>query len=905
MNEGAVRLVEHPHADSVEAVVSALRVDAAVGLSVEEAARRLAEFGPQEIRRHPVQPAWRILLDQFRSLIIALLGVATAVAFLFGEHLEAWAILVVIGVSVGIGFATERQAVRSMEALFALGRVTTRVRRGGRVEHVSAESVVPGDVVLIEAGDIVSADLRVIEASKLQADESALTGESVPVEKRSVPVGVDAPLAERASMLYRGTAVTRGVGLGVVTASGMLTELGEISALVEEATGGSSPLEIRLDKLGRALIGITLGVAAVVTTVGVLADRDLFLMIETGIALAVAAVPEGLPVVATIALARGVRRMAERNALLRRLSAVETLGSTDVILTDKTGTLTENRMTVTRLVTNACRADVTGEALELSGEIVDDGRVLDMEEVSDRTREIRRLIELSVLCNDATLDSTDGDLRVTGDPMEVALLVLGAKVGMRRESLLNRLPEVREEAFDPEFKMMATVHQTGDEFLVAVKGAPGTVIDACTHEADGYGARVPLSADERTNWLERNRVMAGEGMRVIALASTTRPAAEGNPYQGLELIGLVGLKDPPREGVREAIEACRRAHVDVVMATGDQAATALGIARAVGLADHGERIITGPELESFAADDPDARARVAATRVFARVTPKQKLDLIALHQAAGRIVAMTGDGVNDAPALKKADIGVAMGRRGTQIAREAADMVLRDDAFGTIVEAIREGRVIAGNVRRFVFYLLSCNVSEVMVVALATALGMTLPLLPLQILFLNLVTDVFPALALGMGRGDAAVMQQRPVGAATPVINRRAWAGIGAYGLVITAVVLGALWVAQTRLGMGDAEAVTISFLTLAFAQLWHVFNMRDADSHPISNEITRNPWIWGALVLCALLIVGSLYVGPVAAALNVTQPSIVGWAVIIGASALPLGAGEAWRFGRARRGTP
>jgi Ca2+-transporting ATPase len=879
-----------------DGVLRTLKVDPTRGLSVAEAERRLAQYGPNRLREHRRRPTWHILLDQFRSLIIALLGAATAAAFYFGETLEAWAILVVIALSVGIGFVTELRAVRSMEALFALGRVTTRVRRDGHTVEVSADAVVPGDVVVIEAGDVITADLRLVEASKLQADESALTGESVPVAKDTDPVPTEAPLAERTSMLYKGTAVTRGAGLGVATGTGMATELGAISALVEEAEHTATPLEKRLNRLGRTLIGVTLAVAAFVAGSGILAGKDLFLMVETGIALAVAAVPEGLPVVATIALARGVRRMAQRNALLRRLSSVETLGSTGVILTDKTGTLTENRMTVTHLVVDAGAVEVTGEGLEIVGDFVRDGAPIAPAEDDS----VRTLVEVGVLCNDADLEPGPGDkaTRATGDPMEVALLVLGAKAGLDRPTLLARQPEVREEAFDPDVKMMATVHDAeAGSYRVAVKGGPGAVLRACSHELRD-GREIELTEEARRAWLERNRALARDGMRVLAVATKTvaDPAAE--PYEGLRFVGLVGLEDPPRDGVREALAACHSAGIDVVMVTGDQPATALGIARDVGLVpeDADADAVTGAELADFDLSSPADRQRALDVPVFARVNPKQKLDLIALHQGAGRVVAMTGDGVNDAPALKKADIGIAMGQRGTQVAREAADMVLQDDAFATIVAAVRQGRVIFGNIRRFVFYLLSCNVSEVMVVGLASALGMLLPLLPLQILFLNLVTDVFPALALGMGEGDEDVMRHRPRDPREPILSRRHWGGIALYGLVITSTVLGALWVAQAHLGLGAEGAVTVSFLTLAFAQLWHVFNMRRPGSGFFSNEITRNPYVWGALALCTLILLGAAYVPGLATVLRVATPGAAEWTLILGASLVPLLAGELYR---------
>ena len=883
---------EAPWARAADDVCIDLEVDPAQGLSASEAARRLVRHGPNQLRAPRRRPAWHVLLDQFKSLVIALLGVATGLAFVVGETLEGWAVLVVIAISVGIGFVTELRAVRSMEALVALGHVMTRVRRGGHIVEVPAENLVLGDVVVVEAGDVVTADLRLVEASKMQADESALTGESLPVPKGVVPVAPEAPVADRAPMLYKGTAVTRGAGLAVVTRTGMGTELGTISALVGEAGDEATPLERQLAVLGRTLIGATLAVAAFVIASGVLAGKDLVLMVETGLALAVAAVPEGLPVVATIALARGVHRMARRNALLNRLASVETLGSTGVILTDKTGTLTENQMTATRLLTASGLVEVTGEGLETDGGLWRGGAPAEL--ASDAA--LSALIEAGVLCNDASFTpgaSRQRPAQASGDPMEVALLVLGAKMGLLRGELLSRWPEVREEAFDPEVKMMATVHARGASgegpYRTAVKGGPGAVLGACSHELAATGAERPLAEADREAWLERNREMGSAGLRVLAVATKMAPEADADPYRDLRFVGLVGFQDPPREDVREALAACHAAGIDVVMVTGDQPSTALGVGRAVGLVTGEAAVVTGAELGDLRAASQAERQRLLATRLFARVTPKQKLDLIALHQAAGRIVAMTGDGVNDAPALKKADIGVAMGMRGTQVAREAADMVLLDDAFATIVEAVRQGRVILGNVRRFAFYLLSCNVSEVMVVGLAAGLGTTLPLLPLQILFLNLVTDVLPALALGMGEGDRRVMGRPPRDRRDPILGRREWAGILGYGALITLAVLGALWVAEARLGLDARGAVTVSFLSLAFAQLWHVFNMRAAGSGPVSNEVTRNPYVWGALGACLTLLLCAVYVPGLARVLHVEPPSASGWAVILGASVVPL----------------
>ena len=875
-----------------------LEVSLEDGLGAEEVRRRRQQYGQNRLRSAERRRAIDILAEQFKSVIVALLAAAAVVSFAFGEVVEGVAIGVVILINAVIGFVTELRAVRSMEALQELSQVSAKVRRDGEATEVPAEEVVPGDILLVEAGDVVTADVRLLEASKLQASESALTGESVPVSKQTDSVQADTPLAERASMLFKGTAVTRGSGKGVVVATGMDTELGHISSLVEEAEQETTPLQRRLTELGHRLIWVTLGIAAVVTVSGALSGRDVLLMIRSGIALAVASVPEGLPIVATVALARGMWRMAKRNAVVNRLSAVETLGSTNVILTDKTGTLTENRMTVTHVVVPAAEddafgIDVDGEGLETDGRFSRDGDPIDLSE----HEVLRRSLEVGVLCNNAALTQDDGaeEASAVGEPTEVALLVAGAKAGMNRGELTAELPEVREVAFDPQIKMMATFHEQpdgNDGYRVAVKGAVGPVIESSTHTLTDQGRR-ELTEEERQKWINRNEEMAERGLRVIATATKVSDSTDADPYAQLTFLGLQALLDPPRDDVRDSIKAAQDAGVRVVMVTGDQPATARNVALAVGLVDDPDaEVIRGGDLASL--DDLSAaeRERVLQAPILARVSPEQKLDLIALHQEHGAVVAMTGDGVNDAPALKKAEIGVAMGLRGTQVAKEAADMVLKDDRFSTIVAAIQQGRTIFNNIRKFVLYLLSCNVAEIIVVGLASLANAPLPILPLQILFLNLVTDVFPALALGVGKGDPHVMDRPPRDREEPVLMRQHWLGIVGYSSVISVAVLGALAVAVLWLGIGETRAVTISFLTLAFAQLWHVFNMRDHGTGLIDNDVVRNPWIWGALALCTVLLVAAVYVPGLADLLQVERPGAEGWALILGASSIPWFAG-------------
>jgi P-type Ca2+ transporter type 2C len=888
-------LTEAPWSLPVKQVIDELQVDPAEGLTNEQVRRRRQRCGRNYIRRSERVSSWHVLINQFRSLMVALLTVAAGISFAVGELVEGAAIVAVVMVSAAIGFFTELRGIRSMEALERLAKVSFRARRNGTVTDTDARDLVPGDIVLVDAGDVVTADLRLIESNNLQADESALTGESVPVNKQAEPTPENASLAERASMLYKGTSVSRGSGEGIVTSTGMNTELGLISSLTEAAEEAVTPLERRLNQLSQKLIVITLIIAAMVITAGVLAHRDLFLMLETGIALAVATIPEGLPIVATTALARGMLRMARNNALVNRLSAVATLGGTSVIAVDKTGTLTEGRMAVRRLELAAHSVEFTGDALSSKGTLEENGEQVEPAAIFGLTEAMK----VAVLCNNASIESgPKGDLKGTGDPLELSLLVAAAKAGVSEDDVRGQFPELREEAFDPESKMMATLHRVDEGVYVAVKGSPETVVEV-SESVLGPDGTEELSPQDREQWLRRNEEMAGAGLRVLALAHREMASEDGDVYRGLTLLGLVGMMDPPRVEAKQAVADCQSAGIRFIMATGDQALTAMSIAKSVGLVSKDDsaedRLLSGSDLKDPAVMTEQERHRAVNAVIFARVTPKQKLDLIALHQAEGEVVAMTGDGINDAPALKKADIGVAMGQRGTQVAREAADMVLQDDQLASIVMAVKQGRVIFTNIRKFVLYLLSCNIGEVLVVAIGAVANTPLPILPLQILFLNMVTDVFPALALGAGEGDKHIMKEPPRDASEPVIASRHWIDIAVYGAMMAFTTLASLGVSLYWLRLPERQAVTVSFLTLATAQLWHVFNMREPHEHLFVNGITRNRWMWAALLLCIVLLVLAVELPILAEVLKITYPGALGLLVVLVASVLPLVFGQVY----------
>ncbi len=840
------------------------------GLTQQEVQDRREQYGPNQLREAQRVSAWRILLNQFKSIVILLLVIAAAVALATARWPEAIALVAVTLVNTFIGFFSEWKAIRSMKALRDLGRQVARVRRDGEEQQVDAEDLVPGDVVFIGAEELVPADIRLLDAEQLRMNEAALTGESVPVNKTPQEVEKDAPLAERTDMLYKGTTVSEGRGEGIVVATGMETELGRISKLAQEAKSQATPLQQKLDHLGRRLAWMTIGIAVVVALAGLAAGRQTVLMLETAIALGIAAIPEGLPIVATIALARGMYSMAQHNAVVNRLTAVETLGATRIIFTDKTGTLTENRMTVRRAVT----------AL---GEQELDGR-------QSRTREtgqeelFNRLIQVGVLCNNASLDENENTS--TGDPTEVALLRAGMAWKIDRDALLEDFPEKREVSFDPDVMMMATFHQTSEGFLVAVKGAPQAVLDVCTTIATQEGEE-ELTEEKREQWGNQADEWAGQGLRLLAMADKVTSALETEPYSDLRFLGLIGMVDPPRGDVRKAVEECQEAGMRAVMLTGDRPDTAQAIGEQVGLIQDGGAM-HGRELADLEHLPEESRERILHANVFARVTPKQKLDLVKLYQKQGEVVAMTGDGVNDAPALKQADIGIAMGRRGTDAAKQVADMVLRNDEFATIVAAVRQGRIIFANIRKSVMFMLCTNLAEILVVTLASLAQAPIPLRPLQILYLNVLTDVFPALALGVGKGGRDVMNRPPRDPGESVLTRRHWIAIGSWSFVIGLCVLGALSLALLWLDFGELQAITVSFLTLAFSKLWFVLNLRDHGSKLWDNDIVRNPWIWASLLLCTSLLLLAVYWPSLAMVLQTERPGYSGWLLILSMSLIP-----------------
>ena len=871
-----------------------LQTDVTRGLTGAEAARRLAQYGPNTLAKAYQRSALVIFLAQFRSLIVAMLVAATVIAFAMGDTIEAVAILVVIVINAGIGFLTEWKAEQALSALQKqMVQVAHVIREGAQSEIPSAE-LVPGDLVVLAAGARVPADGRIVELVRLQIEEAALTGESQAVTKTSELLqDKDAALGDRLNMAFLGTTITKGRGRLLVTATGAQTEVGKIGVLIDEATTRSTPLEQKLARLGHLLIVIVLALCAVIVLTGWLRGAtDFWHMLEIGISLAIAAVPEGLPAVSTMTLALGMQRMARVRALVRRLPAVETLGSTTIICTDKTGTLTKNEMTACVYALDQRRVEVTGTGYARVGEFQDKGKPVDPR--SDE--HLALALRIGLLCNDAKVEGAGGRDTVLGDPTEAALVVAAAKAGMSHAALDSDFPRISEVPFDSASKRMITVHRTPQGRTIAfVKGSPGTLIAASSAQVRTTGV-TPLTQDDRQRWEETNKGLAGAALRVLGLAY--RELLEGyhedDFTRDLIFVGLVGMSDPLRDEVKAAIATCRAAGIRTVMITGDQQATAAEIARQLGidrdLSGRPLRTVHGRELANL--DVAGWDRAVAEAAVFARVSPEHKLKIVETLQQQGHVVAMTGDGVNDAPAMKKADIGIAMGIKGTEIAKENADMVITDDNFASIVGAVEQGRIIYGNILRFLHYLLSCNFSEILTLFLALMIGWPLPLVALQILWLNMITDTFPAFALALEPSAPDVMNRPPRDPQEPLLNQRfvgliAWQGLLLSGVTLLAFGVGMHW--HGTEGEGLRQATTMAFMTLALAQVFHAFNARSQRRSAFTSRLFTNSWLWAAVVICLLLQAAAVYLPFLQQVLHTVPPTASDWGVIAACSLLPV----------------
>ncbi|MCZ7531900.1 MAG: cation-translocating P-type ATPase [Acidimicrobiia bacterium] len=829
---------------------SAAYESSSFGLTDEEAASRLARVGPNEIREQAGKSKLSILLTQFKGVLTYVLVAAALISGFLGDWIEAIAIVAIIILNAVMGYVQESRAEEAMAALRQLAVPHVRVRRSGRIADISSHDLVPGDRLILEAGNVVPADGRLVEEANLQIEEATLTGESEPVSKRAdVVYETTMALADRRNMVYSGTIVTRGRGEVVITDTGMETELGKIASLIQDVEDTRTPLQDRLDHLGKILAGVAGGLVVVLFIMGLLRGDDVETLLLTSVSLAVAAIPEAMPAVVTIALSLGAQRMLGRNALIRRLPAVETLGSVSVIGTDKTGTLTENRMTAVVL-------DVANNRLDL----IDENPI-----VAGHSPTIELALLIGLACNDATL-ADDEELIAFGDPTEGALVIAGARVGLMKPDIEEIMPRVGEMPFDSVRKRMTTVHRTPTD-SAAVPADLKDLFDALGDAVPPYvaftkGAVTGLLQRSNRVWVEgtildmddtfRRRIteseeaLASKGMRVLGLAVRPRdtPEMDDDIEDELIFVGMFGLMDPPRDVVPGAIHETVAAGIRPVMITGDHPLTALHIAQSIGITTSDE-VVTGAELDAM---DPESFKEAAQrSSVFARVSPEHKLDLISALQSDGELVAMTGDGVNDAPALKKADIGIAMGVTGTDVAKQAADMVLLDDNYATIVAAVEEGRVIYDNIRKFIKYLLTCNTSEVLVMIIGPFLGMPLPLLPLQILWMNLVTDGLPALALGVEPAEDDVMERPPRSATESIFGGGTTQFIVIFGLILSVVSLAAgflLWNAD------DSAWQSVVFTVLIFGQLGLALEIRTERASLFTVGLLSNKAMLGAVAV-------------------------------------------------------
>lgn len=882
------------HTYTIEAVLDRQQTDLKDGLTDAEAARRLAKYGPNALSPALQRSALSILLAQFKSLIVALLLAATTIAFVMGDRVEAIAILVVIVINTAIGFFTEWKAEQALSALQKQAVPVAHVIRGGKQHEIPAAELVPGDLVVLAAGARVPADGRIVESARLQIEEAALTGESHAVSKKSDRLEDEhATLGDRVNMAYLSTTITEGRGRLLVTSTGAQTEVGKIGTLIDEATTRDTPLEQKLAKLGRLLIVVVVILCTIIVIAGWFRGvTDLWHMLEIGLSLAIAAVPEGLPAVATMTLALGMQRMARMRALVRRLPAVETLGSTTIICTDKTGTLTKNEMTVCVYILGQRRIEVSGTGYVASGEFIENGKSIDAK--SDE--HLRLALRIGALCNDARVERNDGGETVLGDPTEAALIVAAEKGGNDLSELVRDFTRIGEVPFDSGSKRMVTVHRTpqGQAFAF-VKGSPGTLIQACNARMQATGTTA-VTPDDRRQWEESNQELAGASLRVLGLAYRELPDGydESDLADDLVFVGLVGMSDPLRDEAKAAIATCREAGIRTVMITGDQQRTAAEIARQLGidrdLDGRPLRAVHGRELVNL--DAEGWKTAVSDAAVFARVSPEHKLQIVEALQQQGHIVAMTGDGVNDAPALKKADIGIAMGIKGTEVAKENADMVITDDNFASIVGAVEQGRIIYGNILRFLQYLLSCNFSEIFTVFIALMIGWPLPLVALQILWLNLITDIFPAFALALEPSAPDVMKRPPRDPKEPLLPMRFVGLIVWQGMLLTGVTLFAFFIGMRRYGVeaeGLRQATTMAFMTLALSQVFHAFNARSQRRSAFTNRLFTNIWLWAAVVTCLLLQAAAVYLPFLQRVLHTVAPTAWDWGVIATCSLVPV----------------
>jgi Ca2+-transporting ATPase len=885
------------HGKPIEELVTGFKTHLERGLTQQEAQDRLAKFGANELTERPRPGFFALLWDQFNNYLVIILIIAALVSLALGEYVDSIAIMFIVVLNAVVGVIQESKAEQALAALKKMSAPNAQVIRAGHQVTVPGREIVGGDIVLLEAGNFVPADLRLVESVNLKVEEASLTGESVPVEKKAgVVLDKEIPLGDRKNTAFMGTLITYGRGKGLVTGTGMNTQIGLIAEMIQSFESEDTPLQKKLEHLGKVLGTACLAICALVFIYGLFRDthimealnggflnyleaekKDIINLFMTAVSLAIAAVPEGLPAIVTICLALGMQRMIKHHALIRKLPAVETLGCATVVCSDKTGTLTQNQMTVVQGWAGGKRFRVTGEGYDPNGQFFMDGRPFDPRTDPDATV----LLHGALVCNDAKLEERSDEAgkrawQIIGDPTEGAMVVVAAKSGYRRDDMEKALPRNQEIPFDSDRKRMTTIHSHDGAKAAAstsgfayppvfafVKGAPDVILDLCGHTLEA-GQAVGLTEDQRRAILEQNRDMASNALRVLGVAYRPLPEVPASVTaetveKDLVFVGLLGMIDPPRPEVVEALKVARGAGLKSIMVTGDYKDTAEAIARDIGLLTPGGLVLTGPEIEKLS--DEELAARADKLDVCCRVSPQHKTRIVEALKSRGHVVAMTGDGVNDAPALKRANIGVAMGITGTDVAKQTADMVLTDDNFASIVAAIEQGRIIYSNIRKFVYFLLACNVGEILIIFGAMLIGLPIPLRPVQLLWLNLVSDGAPALALGLEKGDPDIMKHRPRSPTEPVINRDMAIGIGVVGVVDAIAILTVFYLALQRYPDQLVAAQTIAFVTLCSSELIRAFTARSEYHSIFSIGVFSNRWMVWAVGVSFLLVLMVVYV--------------------------------------------
>ncbi len=883
-----------------ESLSQELETHAQRGLTEDQARQRLKQYGQNALPETPPPSLLSLFFSQFSSLIIWVLIGAAVVSGLLQEWIDAFAILAIVLLNAVLGFVQEYRAERSLAALKKLSIATALVIRNGSARTIPAHDLVPGDLIQLEAGDHIPADARLVYATGFRTQEAALTGESTAVNKHADPFpNQDLPLADRHNMVFLGTQVIAGKGRALVVSTGKATELGAIASLLQGEEIQTTPLQKRLEQLGHLLLYLSLGIVVVVFLLGLMRGIPLGLMFLTSVSLAVAAIPEGLPAIVTVTLALGVTKMVKRHALIRRLPAVETLGSTTVICTDKTGTLTKNEMTVVRLFIDGRILSVTGEGY------APEGTITSWNQEQTFPKGGVDFLKASVLCNGAQLQREEGGWSIQGDPTEGALLVAAEKMSFQKSELEHHANFLGEVPFDPERKMMTIVREEADEVIAFVKGAPDILLQRCTQYETIDGSVAPLGSEIRANILEVTAGFAGEALRVLAVARRPLDARPSEFHateieQSLIFLGLAAMKDPLRPEAKIAVEACAQAGIRTVMITGDHKDTALAIGRELGILKDGYQALSGHELNGIT--EEQLVEQVGRVAVFARVSAEHKLRIVKAWKKRGAIVAMTGDGVNDAPAVKAADIGVAMGQTGTDVTKEASAMVVTDDNFASIAAAVEEGRAIYDNILKAVHFLLSCNISEVFVMFFATLLGFPLPLMPVQILWINLVTDGFPALALAVDPKAPDLMERKPRSPLANILEKDRMILMFVQGLFMAAVAMGVFFLTLYGLNQDIAQARTVTFSTLVVAQLGHAFNCRSHRYSIVNLGWTSNPHLLLAVALSALLQMVIISFEPLGLVFKTEPLPLLDWGIIVGGGLCPVLAMEIWKAIQGRK---